>query len=146
PKLPPQPNPEQVRGTIIERQPESEAAQMNRAAETFNQKPSSVVAGPAVAVQAAVPKDPLQVTIENVLEEGLGEAYLKLPPDKKEEFKIVGEQTAQKITVLLRAATIKIGEIFALIVKWLRIIPGVNKFFLQQEAKIKTDQLLKLNK
>jgi len=27
---------------------------------------------------------------------------------------------------------------------WLKLIPGVNKFFLEQEAKIKTDEVLKL--
>jgi len=27
---------------------------------------------------------------------------------------------------------------------WLKILPGVNKFFLEQEAKIKTDKILAL--
>jgi hypothetical protein len=33
-------------------------------------------------------------------------------------------------------------KIFVLIRAWLKIIPGVNRFFLEQEAKIKTDKIL----
>jgi len=35
------------------------------------------------------------------------------------------------------------AAIMELVYEWLRMIPKVNKFFLEQEAKIKTDKLLK---
>jgi len=31
-----------------------------------------------------------------------------------------------------------------LIKKWLLLIPGVNKYFLEQEAKIKADEIVKM--
>jgi len=90
-------------------------------------------------------KDPLAEQIENILEDGLSEAYLSLSAEKKQEFKMVGEATAKKITLLLQEAKVKISQIFLLIIRWLKVIPGVNKFFLEQEAKIKTDRIIKLN-
>jgi hypothetical protein len=35
-----------------------------------------------------------------------------------------------------------VKKILALIRDWLKLIPGVNRFFLEQEAKIKTDKIL----
>ena len=37
-------------------------------------------------------------------------------------------------------------KIIDVIKKWLSIIPGINKFFLEQEAKIKTDKIMELKK
>jgi len=50
----------------------------------------------------------------------------------------------KKINTLLDKAKINLGKIASLIRKWLSIIPGVNKFFLEQEAKIKADEIMKL--
>jgi hypothetical protein len=30
--------------------------------------------------------------------------------------------------------------------QWLKLLPGVNRFFLEQEAKIKTDRIIHLKK
>ena len=38
----------------------------------------------------------------------------------------------------------KIKKIFELLLQWLKLLPGVNKFFLEQEAKIKVDQIMSL--
>jgi len=84
--------------------------------------------------------------IEKVLEEGLGEMYVTLTPDQKKQFKVVGEQTAKQINQLLNETKVKIGKIVELIKKWLSLIPGVNRFFLEQEAKIKADEIIQLNK
>lgn len=82
--------------------------------------------------------------VEKVLEEDLAEVYFKLPKEKQGEFKKKGEVTALKISQLLQAVKVKVKQIFKLIISWLSIIPGVNKHFLEQEAKIKTDRLLAL--
>lgn len=85
-----------------------------------------------------------QKQVENILVLGLEEIYLSLSPDKRQEFKKAGEETAKKINQLLSKAKINIGEIIKLIKKWLMLIPGVNKYFLEQEAKIKADEIIKL--
>lgn len=141
-----QPAVEQLPPANVERHFES--SPLERAVEKFSS--AAPVQAPAanltsIQPQPALTKDPLEEKVEDVLEAGLGEAYLNLSPADKQEFKAVGEQTVKKITVLLQQAHVKIKEIFLLIVRWLKVIPGVNKFFLEQEAKIKTDQIIKLN-
>ncbi|MDD4901912.1 MAG: hypothetical protein PHE24_02140 [Patescibacteria group bacterium] len=84
--------------------------------------------------------------IENFLSVGLEEIYLGLPLEKQAEFRKEGEKTAKKIEKLLEKTKINIGKIVNLIRKWLSLIPGVNKFFLEQEAKIKADEIIKLKK
>lgn len=82
--------------------------------------------------------------IEKVLEKGLGDIYVNLPPEKRQEFKVVGEETAGKISELLGKGKVKMQKIISLIRKWLTLIPGVNRFFLEQEVKIKADEIMKL--
>ncbi len=95
---------------------------------------------PALAV------DPVTVKIEKILEDGVGEAYSRLSPIAKQEFKLKGEDTARKIRILVRGTHIKVKKIFRLILEWLKLLPGVNRFFLEQEAKIKTDRIIELSK
>ncbi|MDD4271745.1 MAG: hypothetical protein PHF50_02980 [Patescibacteria group bacterium] len=106
----------------------------------------NTAAAPAPAGSIIAPMVKRQKQVENVLSEGLADIYLSLTPAKRQEFKIKGEQTANKINQLLAKAKINIGEIIELIKKWLSLIPGVNKYFLEQEAKIKADELIKLRK
>ncbi len=82
--------------------------------------------------------------IEKILEKNLDEIYISLPPDKQQEFKIAGEQAAQEINNLLDKAKVKIKQIIIIIKKWLSLLPGVNQFFLEQEAKIKADEIIRL--
>jgi predicted phage-related endonuclease len=82
--------------------------------------------------------------IENFLAQDLEEIYLGLPQEKQAQFRKVGEETAKKIEKLLEKTKVNIGKIVNLIRKWLSLIPGVNKFFLEQEAKIKADEIIKL--
>jgi len=91
-------------------------------------------------------KDDLNKKIDNILEEGLTELYMQIPKEKQLEFKQKGEETANKITQLLRETKVQVKKILNLIINWLSIIPGINKFFIKQEAKIKTDKLLALKK
>jgi len=83
--------------------------------------------------------------IENILEEDLSDIYAKMPAAKQSEFKVEGEKATRSINEILSSAKVKVGKILSIIKKWLSIIPGVNKFFLEQEAKIKTDKILKIN-
>lgn len=96
------------------------------------------------AVVPSAPKDEVAKRIETILEEDIMGLYMAMPPEIQRIFKERGEQTATKIRTLLAAATVKVKEILNLIKDWLRLIPGVNPFFLEQEAKIKTDKIMNL--
>ncbi len=104
---------------------------------------SPVVTG-AQAVAPAAATSPIFLKVEKVLEEDLSEAYFKMTLQKQAEFKKKGEETALKVSQLLQATKVKIKQIFKLIIGWLNLIPGINKHFLEQEAKIKTDKLLEI--
>ncbi len=105
---------------------------------------------PAKARKAAPPipqfQDAMSVKIEKILEIGLADEYAKLSPIAKQEFKIKGEEITTKIRDLLQATNVKVKTIFYLIIEWLKVLPGVNNFFLEQEAKIKTDLIIDLHK
>lgn len=101
---------------------------------------------PKKHIPAQVPhvRDELTVQVEKIMEEGLGDAYQALTTVQKQEFKIKGEHTAIEIRTLLRAGKVKIKKIFMLLLEWLKILPGINRFFLEQEAKIKADKIITL--
>ncbi len=84
------------------------------------------------------------LALDGILSEGLEETFLAMSAEKQKNFKEEGEVTVKKINILLDAAKINISKIATLIRKWLSIIPGINHFFLDQEAKIKTDKIIKI--
>lgn len=100
----------------------------------------------ATPVQPKVKVDRLAKEIESILAEDLTDLYLAMPPAKQQEFKTKGEETASRVRELVQAAKINAKKIFQLIRDWMKIIPGVNRFFLEQEAKIKTDKILIVSK
>lgn len=89
-------------------------------------------------------KSPFHQSLEAILEEDLENLYFSMPEKKQQEFKIKGEQTAQQIAKLVTTAKATFKKVFKLILNWLKIIPGVNKYFLEQEAKIKADRILEI--
>lgn len=104
--------------------------------------PAEPVTTPVIAPVPAPPKDKLEKEIESILEEDLTEMYLSMPAELQLEFKQKGEETVSKIRVMVSKTRVNAKKIFGLIKDWLKIIPGVNRFFLEQEAKIKTDKIL----
>ncbi|HNX11337.1 MAG TPA: hypothetical protein PKI61_04310 [bacterium] len=82
--------------------------------------------------------------IEQILSEGLEDTYLQMSPQAQGQFKAKGEETTRKINQLMSQAKVKMKKIVELIRNWLKVIPGVNRFFLEQEAKIKADKIVKL--
>lgn len=87
-------------------------------------------------------RDEIAINIENIMEEGLQDSFLQLSPTEKQEFKIKGEKTALEIRSLLKSTRVKARQIFKLLVEWLQMLPGINKYFLEQEAKIKADKII----
>ncbi len=99
---------------------------------------------PTVAIP--IVRDEVTLKIEKIMEEGLGEAFTRLSPVAQQEFKLKGEETARSLRELLKTTHVKVKKIFRLLLEWLKILPGLNRFFLEQEAKIKADKIIALHK
>lgn len=84
--------------------------------------------------------------IDRILADGLEDIFIALPPQEQQRFKIKGEETVSKINKLLDGTKVKIKQIVSLIRRWLATLPGVNRYFLEQEAKIKADRIMKIKK
>ncbi len=112
------------------------------------EQPSAPVPSPATTSAAPAPaqpaKDPTLRQVEDVLEEGLAEVYKKMDPAHQARFSKEGDRVAGRVTEMIRQARVRAREVLSLISNWLKIIPGVNRFFLDQEAKIKTDRIIAL--
>lgn len=116
-------------------------------AEATGDKPSRPVV--AASLMPSTPasadaKDPTLKGIESVLEEDLAETYERMDPELRRKFKKEGERVAGRIAEMVRKAKVKAREVLLLVTGWLKLIPGVNRFFLIQEAKIKTDKIVAL--
>ncbi|MFH1621240.1 MAG: hypothetical protein ABIB04_04105 [Patescibacteria group bacterium] len=98
----------------------------------------------AAAPSPIVPKDDVTIEVEKILEEGLGDVYENLPESAKPKFKEKGELAAREISAMVRSLKLKLRKVLELIRDWLLTVPGVNRFFLEQEAKIKVDKLREL--
>lgn len=112
---------------------------------------SETVPSSQTSISSAIPapaltstKETLTQEIEDVLSEDLGDLYKSLSADKQRQFKAEGERTAGVISQLFSHGKFHARRISSLVKRWLRLIPGVNRFFLEQEAKIKTDKLLQM--
>lgn len=99
---------------------------------------------PTQAQVQALEKDQVEFEVENILEDGLKELYGKMPDTVRPLFKKKGEETALAISSMIKSATVKLGDVMKLIFSWLKLIPHVNRFFLEQEAKIKADRIMSL--
>lgn len=108
--------------------------------ETPEQVPAAAPA-PAPVVAPVVQKDELTKEVEQILSEDLEAIYKSLPADRRAKFKEEGEKTAGLIKQMIEHGKFHARRIVDLIRKWLSLIPGVNRFFLEQEAKIKADKL-----
>lgn len=138
-KIPiPEAAPEKTETAAGQPSPERKGERVSLPAET---PPHIQPAAPAAA--AAVPqKDDVTMQVEGILEEDLGPIYASLPEDAKPLFREKGEQVAREISTMLQTLKVKAARILRLIRDWLHTIPKVNSFFLEQEAKIKTDRIL----
>lgn len=112
-------------------------------AEAVYPRAEPIIPASVAVVRPATPaKDPALQRIENILGEDLTDTFLGMTPERQKLFKEKGEATASLIQKILDGTKINTKKIFDLIRQWLKLIPGVNRFFLEQEAKIKTDKIL----
>lgn len=91
--------------------------------------------------QATVKSQQLQ-DIEDLMTKDLSEMYQRMSPEDQQKFKAKGEEVAQEIDSLLQRAKLTAKRVLHLIRSWLKLVPGINKFFLEQEAKIKAEELI----
>lgn len=103
---------------------------------------SQPVSNAGKVATSVLPPEPDRAAIESILSDGLGELYRGLPTQVQEKFRVQGEQVSSKIQEMITHAKITARKVAALIRSWLRLIPGVSHFFLEQEAKIKTDRVM----
>jgi hypothetical protein len=89
-------------------------------------------------------RDEVTIEVEKILEEGMGPFFQSLPPEARPVFKQKGEEASVRISDMIRTLKVSVKKVTELILAWLRTIPGVNKYFLAQEAKIKTDRIMEL--
>ncbi|PKM88868.1 hypothetical protein CVU83_01030 [Candidatus Falkowbacteria bacterium HGW-Falkowbacteria-2] len=104
-----------------------------------------VTAGPVVVTDTDYRKQ-REAAVDSILADGLDQVFLKMSPEDQRRFKAEGEKTAAEINRLLDKAKVGVSKVMSLIKRWLGLIPGVNKYFLEQEAKIKADKILKIKK
>lgn len=91
-------------------------------------------------------KDNLTIQIEQVMEEGLKDAYQELTPLQKQKFKLKGEEVALKIRSMLNKSRVKVKNVFKLLIEWLKMLPGITSFYAEQEAKIKADSIMRFHR
>lgn len=84
----------------------------------------------------------LNKQIEKILEDGLVDIYMRMTPSERTQFKKKGEQTTALIAKIISRPKFKISSVVNAIKNWLKNVPGVNKFFLEQTAKIKADKIV----
>jgi len=149
-QIPAVPKTEVLPDTTLEKKPETGAETLTTQ-KTVEQKvvtPKEKIESVKTTSTAPVITDDYHVRrekeIDAYLSDGLGETFLAMTPIKQKEFKEEGEKTAKKINILLDSTKINLGKIVDLIRRWLKLITGVNRFFLDQEAKIKADKIIDL--
>lgn len=127
--------------------PEAESAVRSERVQEAAPEEAVPVSAPAVRLPSAPAgpvKDAYHQRLERVLEDGLTDLYLAMPKDRRQAFRAEGERVASRLRLMIDSAKIRASEVLKLITLWLKMIPGVNRWFLEQEAKIKTDHVIRL--
>jgi dGTP triphosphohydrolase len=136
--------PEVLSQPEIKKNPTESSLAAEKALPSWSEQTNGGLAANLVNDDQIIINEKLIKEVEHILEEDLGDIYFSLTPQLQQKFKTEGEKTSQKISEILRGAVIKVKEIMRALREWLKIIPGVNRFFLEQEIKIKTEQILQL--
>jgi hypothetical protein len=140
------PTPEQA--GFIETKLETETAQTRALAEITAHDPvaDTQLAAVPVAPTIAVAPDQVVVDVQKILEDGLEEAIVTMPEEAKQRFLQKGKEIGTIVADMVRRYKVEVKRVLHLLKDWLTTIPGVNRFFLEKEAKIKTDRILELER
>lgn len=152
PEQPQMPTPENGVETVEKQEGKQiEQGAIEKEVSQKQKKSANTVAQPTVTIPSSMPLPPQESQksetlekIEDIMEEDLAEMYATMPEDRKQLFKKQGEETAKEIEGMMYKVKVKSKKMFKLMFSWMKIIPGVSKYFLEQEAKLKTDELMHL--
>ena len=133
-------NPEKAGGFEAPKAPEASVTTESAVSAT-----AVIDAAPAAASPQSPEKDEMTKGVESVLEEGLAETYKAMDLGSQNKFRDEGERVTGEIVGMMKKAKVKARKVLDLIRGWLKIIPRVNPYFLDQEAKIKTDKVMHLS-
>ncbi|HVM90466.1 MAG TPA: hypothetical protein VMU11_01035 [Verrucomicrobiae bacterium] len=149
-----QPNPVEVAPTPEvdqyeqeERAAEQQMEQQEHKEEFLEEAPTSALPATATAepeAPAAAGKDEITIEVEKILEAGLGDYVPDMPEEARQKFLKKGGEVAAQLSVMVRTLNIQVSLVLKLLKEWLLTIPGVNKYFIEQEAKIKADRIIEL--
>ena len=134
----------------LEKSPSLEQVSEDVSERKDSPKPVENLASPlpqSMTAKSALPQSVSQKSetlekIEDIMEEDLESVYQELPEEAKKVFREKGEETAVEIESMLHRVKLKSKDVFKLLFGWMKVIPSVNKYFLKQEAKIKTDEIM----
>lgn len=132
--------------TPVDKQAESRFERPVAAEEEKNIPVAPQAATSAPAEQPIPDRDEELVMIENILSENIAGLYRQLSAEKQKAFRKRGEEAAWKIKGILKQTRVKAHELLQLIKEWLKMLPGISHYFLEQEAKIKTDKVLQMKR
>ncbi|MBD3281514.1 hypothetical protein GF391_02090 [Candidatus Uhrbacteria bacterium] len=100
------------------------------------------------------PVHKIEQEIEVILQNGLVEIdkkankmtglFTELPPDTQKAFKEKGEALADDIVAAFQSSKLDPAQLQTDIKEWLRLIPGVNRPWLEQMATLKKDKIMHL--
>lgn len=99
---------------------------------------------PALTDPTSQPKAELLLRVEDILSEDLEEIYQKMTPENQRKFRTKGEEVARTVWQMIETTKLQLKKILILLREWLKLIPGVNRYFLEQETKIKIDKIIEL--
>lgn len=138
-------------GGAVEQLPTSEqlpetAVMPERATEAPMAPQPVVLPTPSTVVPVYAGDTIILAKVEKILAENMDNIFLTMDAATQQQFKIKGEETAKKITTLFSKAKVKVKDIINLIIDWLKIIPRINRYYLEQEAKLKADAILRIYK
>lgn len=102
-----------------------------------------VAAAPTVPAKEAA-RDPLLMEVERKLEADLLDAYRSMSPGLRAKFKAEGERIASVAREGIASGKLAAENLLTMIINWLRMIPHVDRWFLVQDAKLKTDALIRM--
>mgnify|MGYP001610034885 CR=1 FL=1 len=101
---------------------------------------------PVPAPIAPQPKSELLIEVEDILSEDMEDVFKNMSPDNQQKFKAKGEEIARTIWQMIETAKLQLKKVLTLLREWLKMVPGVNRYFLEQETKIKIDKIIDLVK
>lgn len=138
---------EQQEGSVeIEKELEQLENEVNKQEETVKTITASLPMKQVAPVRQTVVKSESRKKIESILSEDLKEIFQGMDAAHKAEFKKQAAETASALEILIATAKATAKKVAKLISEWLKIIPGINQFFLEQEAKLKTDKILAMTR